>query len=336
MTILFCNIGWMESYQGLGAGDQIVGGGAYVAENGTGHEICNFVAHRTYVYGYVQVRGSQIDIERMGANPADDSISGVTIIWTAKRPEGGSVVVGWYKNATVYRSYQTFSNPSAVHLRNKIDGYWIRVLSKDAQLLLVDDRTLIIPKGVKGGMGQSNVWYADQQESGPLVKSVLGFVDGTRRKPAETKGAKGKKGKQDQERKAKIEQAALRLCSAHFESLGYFVESVEKDNRGWDLEARFGKILLRIEVKGLSGDSFSVELTPNEFKAFSQELDEYRLAVVTCALDKPALHVCRYSKEKASWVVDDQAGRTLKIEKKMSARIESIQPRRGASEGRRS
>jgi hypothetical protein len=31
MTLLFRNIGWMERYQGLRAGDQIVGGSAYVA-----------------------------------------------------------------------------------------------------------------------------------------------------------------------------------------------------------------------------------------------------------------------------------------------------------------
>jgi hypothetical protein len=30
MTLLFRNIGWMERYQELCAGDQIVGGGSYV------------------------------------------------------------------------------------------------------------------------------------------------------------------------------------------------------------------------------------------------------------------------------------------------------------------
>lgn len=321
MAILFCNIGWMESYQGLGAGDQIVGGGAYVTENGTGHEVCNFVTHRKYVYGYVQVRGSQIDIERMGADPAADYISDVTIIWTAKRPNGRRVVVGWYTNATVYRDYQTFSTPSSIHKQNKIDGYWIKAPSNCVQLLSVDGRTLIVPKGVPGGMGQSNVWYADKKESASFVKNVLNLVAGKKIKPVRKKG---KKGKQDQERKAKIEQAALHLCSAYFKSLGYSVKSVEKDNRGWDLEARLGKILLRIEVKGLSADSFCVELTPNEFKAFSQKLDGYRLAVVTRALDYPDLHVCRYSKEKASWVIDGKAGGALKIEIRKSASIKCV------------
>ncbi|MFM8551886.1 MAG: protein NO VEIN domain-containing protein [Nitrospiraceae bacterium] len=99
---------------------------------------------------------------------------------------------------------------------------------------------------------------------------------------------------------------------------------MEKDNLGWDLKAKSGKTLLRIEVKGLSGDAFLVELTPNEFNAFSEMSAGYRLAVVTSALSSPELYVCRYSKEKKSWVIDNRAGRSLQIEVKQSASIKCI------------
>lgn len=99
---------------------------------------------------------------------------------------------------------------------------------------------------------------------------------------------------------------------------------MEKDNLGWDLEATSGKTLLRIEVKGLSGSVFSVELTPKEYKVFSEQSDAYRLAVVTNALESPDLFICRYSKERNIWVVDDKANRSLQIETKQSASIKCI------------
>ncbi len=117
--------------------------------------------------------------------------------------------------------------------------------------------------------------------------------------------------KQDQERKAQIEKAAIRKCCEHFEGLGYNVESVEKDNFGWDLEARSGKSTLRIEVKGLSGGIFSVELTPNEYQAFSQQSDAYRLAVILDALEESSLFICRYSREQKAWLVEGSDGKSL-------------------------
>ena len=51
MRILFCNIGWMEKYQGLTDNDQISGGGSFVSEKGMGHEVCNFHSTNERVYG---------------------------------------------------------------------------------------------------------------------------------------------------------------------------------------------------------------------------------------------------------------------------------------------
>lgn len=319
--VIFCNIGWMERYQGLMHGDQIIGGGSFVTAEARGHEICNFAPSRKFLYGYVQTPGVKIDIERIGASADDESISGVTVIWTATRPTGGTAVVGWFKNATVFREYQKFPSPPAIQKQNGIDGYWISAPSDQANLLPVDERTLEIPRQVKGGMGRANVWYADKPESASIVRRVLELVGGKRAKPVT---GTGHYGKQDQERKAQIEQSAIALCREHFEQLGYIVESVEKDNLGWDLEAVSGKTLLRVEVKGLSGSVFSVELTPNEFKAFAEQADAYRLAVVTKALESPELFICRYSKERESWVVDDKANKSLHIETRQSASIKFI------------
>lgn len=319
MPILFCNVGWMERYQGLLSGDHISGGGAYVKKEGRGYEVCNFSPDNDTLYGYVQAPGAQINLDRLGANSGDDSIAGTTVIWTATRPGGGTTIVGWYKDATVFRDYQRFKKAPRAQSQNRIDGYRITAPVGSATLLPIDARVFEIPRQVKGGMGQSNVWYADSPESSPLVKEVRKLIEGGKspRKPKHGKP-------QDQERKAKVEKAAIRVCCTHFENLGYDVVSVEKDNVGWDLVAKSGRCSLRIEVKGLSGAEFSVELTPNEYNAFTKQANDYRLAVITNALESPSLSICRYSDEQAAWVVEDNDGRALEIKVKQSASITCI------------
>ncbi len=318
MTLLFCNVGWMEHYQGLGSGDAISGGGSYVKEEGRGHEICNFVDVNGVIYGYVQPPGQQINIDRIGANPDDMSISGITVVWTATRPTGGTAVVGWYKNATVFREYQKHKKIPSIHKKNGIDGFWIRVDTRDSKILAVDERTCEIPRQVKGGMGQSNIWHADSQESRKTVKRVNDLIKGKRAiAPDKPRASR----QHDQERKVQIEKAAIRATCNHFESLGYSIHSVEKDNVGWDLEAASGKTNLKIEVKGLSGNNFTIELTPNEYKAFVAESDSYRLSVLVSALDKPTLYVCRYSKEQMAWVIEGHGNRRLDVQIKESAVI---------------
>lgn len=319
MKLVFFNVGWMERYEGLTSGDEIRGGGSYVREKRRGHEVCNFAAVRGVVYGYVQPPGSQIDIERLGASPAADKITGVTIVWTATRPTGGTAVVGWYKNATVFRDYQRFERPSKQHRDNRIDGYWARTTENNATLLGVDERTCEIPRQVKGGMGQSNVWYADSPLSTKTVTQVCDFIGGARAKPSRSRNATRE---HDQERKSKIERTAVRLCCKHFEGLGYAVTSVEKDNVGWDLEAASGKTTLRIEVKGLSGPSVVVELTPNEYRALAEKSSSYRLAVVTRALSSPTLFICRYSFERDNWVVEGKGDLRVTVRPIQSAVVQ--------------
>jgi len=174
MKILFCNIGWMRDYNGIN-GDSIERGGSY-NDNSTGHEVCNFSVVRGHVFGYVQPTG-QIKIEKLGAEKRDSSVTGVTVVWTAGPATGGTAVVGWFKNATVYRDPQVLIHPTKIQVENNLDSYRISARAEDATLLSVEERDLIIPRAVKGGIGQSNVWYADQPESKQHVARVLRLIN---------------------------------------------------------------------------------------------------------------------------------------------------------------
>lgn len=174
MSVLFCNIGWMAKYDGIQA-DTIQRGGSYNKDS-TGHEVCNFSDVDGKVYGYVQPTG-QIKIERLGVSKKDQKVSGVTVVWTAGPDSGGTAVVGWYKNATVFREPQTLKKRTKHQKANHLDTYRIVAPAEDATLLPIEKRSLMIPRAVKGGIGQSNVWYADSPDSQKIVNQVLELID---------------------------------------------------------------------------------------------------------------------------------------------------------------
>ena len=94
------------------------------------------------------------------------------------------------------------------------------------------------------------------------------------------------------ERNKLVEMAAMDVVTAHYAALGYDVTWVHNENKGWDIEARSGRTELWIEVKGLSLANQAIELTPNEYRAFSSLDPRYRLAIVSQALsDSPKLAI---------------------------------------------
>ncbi|EKO3534169.1 DUF3883 domain-containing protein [Vibrio fluvialis] len=327
MKYIFCNTGWMESYRGNRKTDQISGGGSYVTEEGVGHEVCNFHSYRGKVYGYVQpsrgqrsANAGRIKLENIVGSDGtkdDESIEGVLVIWTASRPEGGTVVVGWYNNATVYREFQYFASVPELQSKNGLEGYRIFARSVDAKLLPIDERIIQIPRKTAGSIGQSNVWYGDSEIGLNIASEVTALVKGEqkRRKPQESRST-------DPEHNSKIEKAAIKQAWKYYENLGYSLTSVEKDYVGWDLEAVQNKTKLRIEVKGLSGSNPNIELSPNEFKAFSENHKGYRLAVVTEALTSPKLYICHYSQQQEAWLVSSHDGASVNIVEKVAAQVQ--------------
>jgi hypothetical protein len=211
----------MEFYEGHSDGDVIHGGGKYVAKHGVGHEIFNFSKRDDgSCYGFVQTgRKEHINISRISkteVNDSSNSLSGVLVIWTATHPEkGGRFVVGWYKNATVFANRQKL--PKSLERKvtvkgekHTMDSYCIKADKDQCTLLPIDERTCPIPKG-KGGMGQANIWYADNPNSPKEVKDAIekakALANGA---PHNAHHSNGKKwGKQDQDHKVRVEKAAI-------------------------------------------------------------------------------------------------------------------------------
>lgn len=188
MPTLFCNIAWMKNYAGRDKRDPPLGGGGFPRKEGYCGEECNFVAADDgYIYGHFETIKKTLDrdvrIERLGSSKNDDFVDGVTVVWTApKRGHDPRTVVGWFKNARVYRQRQHFNGdyPTGQHGNDEIDSYRVRARIEDVVLLKPAQRTMDLQRG-KGWSGQASWWYADDtsdKDARRFVREVLKAVNG--------------------------------------------------------------------------------------------------------------------------------------------------------------
>lgn len=125
----------------------------------------------------------------------------------------------------------------------------------------------------------------------------------------------------DPDRKASIEDVAIKLTREDYKKRHYTVTPVENENKGWDLEASRKNENLRLEVKGLSGRNISIQLTPNEYRNAKKSAD-YRICVVTEALEDPLLHIFKYSEALKRW--EDKNGNALVVKEMTGAWMFSL------------
>lgn len=198
-------------------------------------------------------------------------------------------------------------------------GYYVEANAVDAVLLPPDKRPSFpkIPRGVKGGLGQSNIWYADSPEMATFKEEILSSITNYESSKTKEKTKRISRQRNIELRKL-VEEIAVDVVSSEYVKRGFIVTSVETENKGWDIEARHEDISLFIEVKGLSGPNLQVELTANEFTKMNEHKENYRLAVVTETLSNPILNVFFYSSEANMWISEN--GDVLEIEQIISAR----------------
>lgn len=166
MRVLFCKIGWMINYAGNVDKDPIKNGGSYNLKN-NGYEIYNFKNFAGKYYGFIEPEGT-IHIERIDKETKEDYLENVLVIWIATKPKtGGQYIVGWYKNAKVYRKMQEL--PNIESLKSRIaEGFNIyNIESNNAFLLSEANRTKKII-----GAGQHPLWYGNPEIKDEVVKYI--------------------------------------------------------------------------------------------------------------------------------------------------------------------
>ena len=304
--LLVLRVGYMDRYEGPAT---ITSGGAYIAANGVGGEVFNFKPSRGKCYGYamsLHFAGLNLRfIDNTRQWREGDELADVDVVFIARKPGVGQVVVGWYRDATVFHKQYRVRRGAIPGMKESM-RHFLCVADADSVRLLPDgERTFEVPyapAGHKGFPGQSNVWYPKHHAKQPgvtkFIQRLQKYISNTSGvplvpdeidKPARrVKGGRGRK--PDHAHNAAVESAAVDVVWKYYEAAGYSLKSVESENVGWDIEARKGTQTLHIEVKGTSGLSIYFELTPNEYLKLKQLAHKYRVCVVCEALQAPRMY----------------------------------------------
>ena len=173
---LLCRIGWMQQYAGQLPGDERpIGGGSHNEQN-LGREVFNFLPVGDRLRAYSQPPGRGFNLRRIDPQVEGDQIDGARVIFVARHPEGGSVVVGWYNNATIHRYSQADDDPARGGF-----AYFHETDPASAVLLPVDSRNMRVPYNQKGGMGRMPARYPYTATGAPnlppWLEDILGQID---------------------------------------------------------------------------------------------------------------------------------------------------------------
>jgi hypothetical protein len=310
--LLMFRIGHMVAYDGVG---EIRGGGAHVDINGNGGEMWNFRAEGGKVYGYAMTKNfSGVDLLRLDNSRAwneNDELDGVDVVFFAKQPGGRQAVVGWYRDAKLFhKSYR--KRRGQRHQGDWESLYYLCEADVENTVLLDsegrDFEVPYAPAHGKGFPGHANIWYG-----GDGAENSLNFLADLRKylnSVSVVLAKKERKGKSqvpaDKDLISRIEKAAVDKVWTHFEMLGYALASVEKDNRGWDLEAVKGDEILHLEVKGHIGNVVQFELTPNEYSQMKSKMMTYRVCMVRTCLGSPELSILVPKEHECGWMLESQ------------------------------
>lgn len=194
--IIFARISSMKYYKGT-TNDTPENGGSYVTETGDAHEAYNFDAVNfddgsSECLGFAMLtarRGtsSQIRIENIvgcDAMKHEDKVDGVTVVWCAKAHNSQNIrVVGFYKNATVYRYGQQLEFDTGY-----IQEFNFVANKEDCVLLPYQERfkaSWYVPTSGKNhidfGFGRASIWYGgshtDNTEEMEFVERMIENIE---------------------------------------------------------------------------------------------------------------------------------------------------------------
>ena len=266
-----------------------IGGGSY-NKRALGHEAFNFCPLNGNMLGCFQPRlqpptvrknhPSTIALERIEAGFAGEALNGVLAVFVATDPKrGGQRIIGWFRDATVYRHEQS----SSAKERN-LFSYFLKTQAENAVLVPETRRASIIPAG-KGAFGQANICYALDNNGHPKnearwIGEALKYIDSyelenTAQEPESEADydieqmlggtIERTAGFQSNPRiRRAIEEFAMRWAEKRLaELLGHKPKDTHK-TKPYDFLCNVSGTELYVEVKGTQDNGNSVSLTPKE------------------------------------------------------------------------
>lgn len=305
----------MKFYQGPKPGDEKpIGGGSYNTGE-IGHEAYNYSNINGFLYGYFQPHMKspyEINLGRIEQRFTNKKIDNILVIWFATNPiDKGQVVVGWYKNATVFRSIHS---PNMLPQRENYN-YNIKARKKDCVLLPISKRKFPVGHGIKGkkegNPGQANAFYVLDDQGHPkdlnnpdnawitkvieYVENYGGSIIASREDEVQediltSEHSSGGQGFQsDVEVRLMVESHAMNICKKYYLGEGYKVEDVSATHSCDFIITKNGESRF-IEVKGTQTSGDTIILTKNEVSLSRTEGESMALFLVhSIAMNKKSV-----------------------------------------------
>ncbi|MEQ8154547.1 MAG: hypothetical protein ABRQ25_06650 [Clostridiaceae bacterium] len=174
MKVIFFHISWMKHYYTIGRDL------SFNEEEEYGNDSTNFFNTNGKCYGFVMNDGS-LNIEEHfdGITKEDEFINDVLVVWIATNDLNETKIVGWYKNAVVYRKDQ--SSPLFGSLDSD-ECYRTEAAAHDCFLLPEKDRTFLIERNYLTAEGKefevSRVLYGDYYYAKTkIVPEVIEYIN---------------------------------------------------------------------------------------------------------------------------------------------------------------
>ena len=195
--IIFARVADMKYYRGITDKDKPYNGGSYVANTGYAHECYNFDPiifdndDQEYCLGFSQLPGYskngkeiELHIEKIpgcGLMGKEDKIEDVIVVFCSKACNSRNMrVVGFYKNATVFRQQQV-----CCFGEDEYQAYNFIAKKEDCVLLPYRERhsqgKWYVPSSNKNhssfGFGRSNIWYAANSKNKDEIAYVNRMIE---------------------------------------------------------------------------------------------------------------------------------------------------------------
>lgn len=177
--VVFLHTGWTSRYDGTEAPE---GGHAYLKRS-VGVEAENFKSIDGWCYGYAPVSrtskgraeantskaGRTLNISKLGASALAEETAGITIVWTARHPARGPVIVGLYDNAIVFRFMPGLSGGTRPFIAKARDA--------DCHLVPEKRRSFDIIQKREGFPGMAAAWFPGLHADGPAKEMLANVAD---------------------------------------------------------------------------------------------------------------------------------------------------------------
>jgi hypothetical protein len=254
----------------------------------------------------------EINLGRIEQGCTADKLDDVLVIWFATNPiDRGQIVIGWYKNATVYSSFQS---PTAPLLRENY-SYNIKAKWEDSFLLPISKRKFRVGHDIegtkKGDPGEADAFYVLDDKgkakdvSNPTnawIANVIKYVehyqgpklssrdDEIQEDMLTAEYSSGGQGFQsDVEVRLTIEAYAMTTCEDYYRQKGYQTKNVSA-NSPYDFLIRKKELSRFVEVKGTQTAGDTVILTKNEVNLSRTHGDKMILFLVhSIAMNKKSV-----------------------------------------------